>query len=262
MPEGDSIFRLASKLAPVLEGRLVLSCASRQLSSEEAKSLVGRTVASITAKGKNLLIAFDDARILHVHLRMYGRMAIERPRSTFWLPERTAPDLRLETEGGALIGRRLPVLRLVRGSNLPTIGPDLVRPGWSEDSALRGLRTRGDQPIADALLVQQIVAGIGNVYKSEVLFLERVDPRTRVCDLADDHVKSLLRRASMLLQRNLGDGPRITRVALSGPRLWVYGRSGRPCLRCGTAVTRFVQSRSTYACLACQRAPSDTEPSV
>jgi endonuclease-8 len=252
MPEGDSIFRLAAKLAPALEKTRVLACSARRLSSEDARSLVGRTITTVSATGKNLLITFDDARILHVHLRMYGRLSLERPRSSFWLPESAAPDLRLTTEGGTVVGRRLPVLRLIRGSSLPSLGPDLVRPGWSETQALAGLRALQDHAIADALLVQRAVAGIGNVYKSEVLFLERIDPRLPVRLLNDDTLRRLLQRASELLQRNLGDGPRITRVALGGPRLWVYGRSGRPCLRCSAEVIRFVQSRSTYACPACQ----------
>ncbi|HEY8430108.1 MAG TPA: zinc finger domain-containing protein, partial [Sandaracinaceae bacterium] len=94
------------------------------------------------------------------------------------------------------------------------------------------------------------------VYKSEVLFLEGIHPCVRVSELDDDRLRSILRRARTLLRANLGPGPRTTRRALRGPRLWVYERGDRPCLRCGDAIVRFVQGpppgRSTYFCASCQ----------
>lgn len=270
MPEGDSLYRLAAKLAPVLEGRIVEGLTARRLANDVARSLVGHRIVSVIAKGKNLLVYFDDDRVIHVHLRMEGRMFVERPRSTFWAPERIEPDLRIVVKGASVVGRRLPVLRLLtvaqvgRAPDLEGLGPDLVREEWDEDEAVRRLRGLSDREIGPALLVQRAAAGIGNVYKSEVLFLEGIHPRAMLSTLADDDLRTLLRRAHVLLRRNLGNGPRVTRPSLAGPRLWVYGRARRACLRCGTAVAMFMQSdlgpsttatgagRSTYYCAKCQ----------
>lgn len=264
MPEGDSLHRLAAKLGPVLEGREVLAFRARRLSDAAARSLVGRRVVSVTAKGKNLLVRVDDGRVLHVHLAMHGRVFVERPRSAFWAPPRGEPDMRLAVDGAAVVGQRLPVLRLLtaseerRAPDLAGLGPDLTASGWDEPEAIARLRALPDRAIAEALLVQRAVAGIGNVYKSEVCFLERVDPRTRLSELDDAELQALLRRASALLRANVGDGPRVTRRSLGGSRLWVYGRGGRACLRCGAPIVRFLQGappgRSTYACPTCQPA--------
>ncbi|MCW5837711.1 MAG: Fpg/Nei family DNA glycosylase [Labilithrix sp.] len=266
MPEGDSLHRLAAKLAPVLEGREVIAFSARRLSDAAARSLVGRRVVSVTAKGKNLLVRVDDGRVLHVHLKMEGRVFVERPRSAFWAPPRGEPDMRLAVAGAAIVGRRLPVLRILsasaerRAPDLAGLGPDLVAEGWDEPEAIARLRALPDREIAEALLVQRAVAGIGNVYKSEVCFLEGVDPRARLSELDDGELSALLRRASALLRANLGDGPRVTRRSLGGARLWVYGRGGRACLRCRTPIVRFLQGaapgRSTYACPTCQPARS------
>ena len=269
MPEGDSLHRLAATLAPVLEGREVTAFTARRLTNETARSVVGHRVTSVVARGKNLLIRLDDERVIHIHLRMEGRVFVERPRSTFWAPERFEPDMRLAVAGASVVGKRLPVLRLLtasqakRAPDLAGLGPDLVREGWDEDEALRRLRALGGHEIGDALLVQSAAAGIGNIYKSEVLFLEGIDPRDLVSSITDDELRSLLRRASALLRRNLGDGPRTTRPTLGGaPRLWVYGRGGRPCLRCQAPIAHIVQdrARSTYHCPRCQ--PSRTQPSA
>ena len=268
MPEGDSLHRLAARLAPVLEGREVVDFSARRFTNDAARSLVRRRVTSVAAKGKNLLIRFDDARVLHIHLGMEGRVLVERPRSTFWAMdrERWEPDMRLAVRGATIVGRRLPMLRLLtesqekRAPDLAELGPDLVREGWDENEAVRRLRALTDRAIADALLVQRAAAGIGNVYKSEGCFLEGVDPRTMLSELHDDELRRLLRRASALLRSNLGSGPRVTRPSLRGPRLWVYGRGGRPCLRCKTPIVRLMQgpapfsasARSTYFCPTCQ----------
>jgi endonuclease-8 len=259
MPEGDSIHRLAAQLAPVLVGREVRALRARRIPDADGESVVGRRVVAVEARGKNLLIRFDDGRLLHIHLRMEGRVFIERPRSTFWAPSRAIPDLRLAVEGAAIVGRRLPVCRLLTGTTerrtlpLATLGPDLLADDFDEEAAVTRLRGLSRRSIADALLVQRAAAGIGNIYKSEILFLEGIDPRADAAAIDDARLRAVLRCARRLLLANVGDGPRTTRRALRGPRLWVYGRGGRPCLRCGTAIVRLVQSgRSTYLCPRCQ----------
>jgi endonuclease-8 len=264
MPEGDSIHRLASKLAPVLEGREVTAFSARRLTDDATRSLVGHRISSVTARGKNLLIHLDDERVIHIHLAMSGRVTIERPRSAFWSPQRGTPDMRLVAAGTTVVGHRLHILRVLRASqakrppDLAGLGPDLTREGYDEDDAVKRFRSLSNRAIADALLVQRAAAGIGNVYKSEVLFLEGIDPRAMLASIPDDVLRQLLRRASALLRKNVRPGPRVTRPSLSGPRLWVYGRGGRPCLRCKTPIVRFLQGpapgRSTYFCPQCQPA--------
>jgi endonuclease VIII len=110
---------------------------------------------------------------------------------------------------------------------------------------------------------QTIVSGVGNVYKSEVLFLEQLNPFARVEDLTDEVLLRVVRRGAELMRRNVQGGARTTRFGLDGHRLWVYGRSGKPCLKCGTTLQMRRQGdlgRSTYWCPACQVRPLLTPP--
>lgn len=278
MPEGDSLHNLASRLSPVLLDREVTSFTARRIADDAARSLVGKRVVEVRAKGKNLLVRFDDQRVLHIHLKMEGRVYVERPRSAFWAPRPVSrhPELRMTMSGGAtVVGHRLPVCRLLtaaaekRAPDLQRLGPDLCDAQFVESEALRAeavrrlveLGSRSNITIAEALLVQRAAAGIGNVYKSEVLFLERVDPRALVSSLPDETLGRLLLRASVLLRRNLKSGPRTTRPTLTSTRLWVYGRASRPCLRCETGTIEMFKEgsssaasgpRSTYFCPKCQ----------
>jgi endonuclease-8 len=266
MPEGDSIHRLAARLRPRLVGGRVRSLNAHDIADAVADTVVGHTVVAVEARGKNLLVRFDDGRTLHVHLRMLGRVGFERPRSTYWRPRRTPHQLRLDVEGAVVVGNRIPVLRLLKAgaeeriADLRGLGPDIVAAEFDEDECVTRLRALGKRPIGEALLVQRVLAGIGNIYKSETLFLEKVDPSTPVAELDDATLLSLVRRASALLKANLGDGPRVTRSALTGPRFWVYGRRGRACFRCGAAIEMIRQGappgRSTYHCRGCQTVPA------
>lgn len=259
MPEGDSIFNLATRLRPLV-GKEVIAFRARKFADATSASIVGRTVVAVEARGKNLLLGFDDGRVLHIHLRMEGRVFFERPRSAFWKPIATEPDLRLAVRGAAIVGKSLAVLRLLSAKQGERaegdLGPDLCREGWDEAEALRRFRQLEDRAIADALLVQRAVAGIGNVYKSEVLFLERLAPTAPLSTVGDEKLLTILRRASALLRANLAPGPRTTRASLGSSRLWVYNRAGKRCWKCGTPIRRFKQGpgagRSTYWCPECQ----------
>ncbi len=261
MPEGDSIHRLAARLGPRLVGRTVRAFEAHDIANAVTDTVVGHTVVAVEARGKNLLVRFDDERTLHIHLRMLGRVRIERPRSTFWKPRTTTHQLRLGVDGAMVVGDRIPVLRLLRpgadrsAPDLAGLGPDLLAKEVDVAECVKRLRALGARPIGEALLIQRALAGIGNIYKSETLFLEKVHPRAPVSALADA-LLALVRRASALLGANLGNGPRITRAALTGPRFWVYGRRGRACFRCGTAVAMIRQGappgRSSYYCPSCQ----------
>jgi endonuclease-8 len=271
MPEGDSIHRLAARLRPRLVGGRVRAFDAHDIADSVAETVVGRTVVAVEARGKNLLVRFDDGRTLHVHLRMLGRVGFERPRSAFWKPRRTPHQLRLDVEGAVVVGDRIPVLRLLRAGaearapDLVSLGPDLLSADFDEDECVTRLRALGTRPIGEALLLQRALAGIGNIYKSETLFLEKVDPTAPVSALDEATLRALVKRARALLQANLGghgSRPRITRNALAGPKVWVYGRRGRTCFRCGSAVEMIRQGappgRSTYHCRGCQTIPAQS----
>jgi endonuclease-8 len=270
MPEGDSIRRLADELRRAVRGRLVRAFEARTVAGEP--DLVGRAIVEIDTHGKNLFVRFDDGRALHVHLRMTGRVRIEAPavvRARESLRGRRRRDLRLEVDGAIVTGSAIPVLRLVTASamrrTIAELGPDLLAPELDESDATSRLRALAARPIGEALMLQRAVAGIGNVYKSEVLFLERVHPAARVRDLDDATLARLLGRARELMQANVRAGRRRTRGArgarsaggaLAGPSLWVYGRAGQPCLACRAPIAVVRQGaspgRSTYFCPRCQ----------
>ncbi len=262
MPEGDSIHRLAIQFGERIKGRTVSAFESHDIADSVAKTLVGRTIRDVEARGKNLLIHFDDGRTLHVHLRMLGRIGIERPRSSFWRPRRIPPQLRMAMGDIVIVGNRIPVLRLLREQaaartpDLANLGPDIVNKDFDENECVRRLRDVGPRPIGEALLIQRVLAGIGNIYKSETLFLENVHPCAVTSELEEDVLRSLIRRASSLLRSNLKPGPRITRNSIGGSKLWVYRRRGLPCFRCSTPIEMIYQSgiahRSTYYCPKCQ----------
>lgn len=183
MPEGDSIAWLAQKLRRAILGKTV----RKVLAQTIPEDLVGRTVTAVESRGKNLLVRFDDGRVLHVHLRMLGRMRVESPhmlaqKEKLRGPARAIPQLRLDFDGAVVFGSQIPVLRLLapgaekRAAGLETLGPDLLAPDFDEDEAMKRLRAMGGREIGDALVQQRAVAGIGNIYKSEVLFLEKLDP--------------------------------------------------------------------------------------
>ncbi len=268
MPEGDSIFRLAARLRPSLVGSVVRAFAAHDIADAVAATLVGHAIVEVASHGKNLLVRFDDGRTLHIHLRMLGRVSVEKPRSAYWMPRRTSHQLRLDVGRVVVVGNRIPVLRLLsagaeeRAPDLQSLGPDLLATELDDDECVIRLRALGKRPIGEALMVQRALAGIGNIYKSETLFLEHVDPTAPVSELDDETLRALVKRASTLLGANLGEGPRITRKALTGPRFWVYGRNGRACLQCGpsAAIERIYQGappgRSTYYCRSCQTMPA------
>lgn len=139
---------------------------------------------------------------------------------------------------------------------LERLGPDVLGDEFEPGEVLDRVRTRHSLPIADVLLDQSVVAGIGNVYKSELLFLAGVNPNTLVGDVTDDELLEIGRRARQLLALNVRAGPRTTTGERArGRETWVYGRAGKPCRRCasGIEVAR-LGDRVTYWCPGCQPA--------
>lgn len=264
MPEGDTIWRTARALHAALAAKTVLSftsCLFPVTAAARRLGVVGQAVEAVEAQGKHLLVRFSGGAVLHTHQGMRGRWRLERRAGGAGSP-RTHPRARIETADVVAVCLLAPVVELLSRAQaaahpaLSRLGPDLLGTGFDPVVARRRLRARGELPIGIALMDQTALTGIGNVYKSEVLFLCGVSPLARVCDLDDGTIDRLVAKAGELLRRNLGPGPRRTTSDLSPLRLWIYRRSGKPCRRCGTGIERVVQgeqARSTYLCPACQR---------
>lgn len=264
MPEGDTIRRIARALAAELTGRTLDRVEIRDRG--DVVELAGRRVLGVEARGKHMFVHLEGGWSLRAHLGMNGR----------WV-RRHAGQPRPRGATGLLVAgdsvyacERAYSLETVRTTALRThgklarLGPDLLAdpPPLAEAVARARLPAYRDREVGDLLLDQRVAAGIGNVYKSEVLFECRLHPRARVGQLEPAELERLFERAASLMRANLRTRRRTTvplarRPRPSSDRLWVYGRAGRPCLECGTPVERFLQgdmARSTYHCPACQPA--------
>jgi endonuclease-8 len=259
MPEGDTLHRTASGLAPHLVGRPVTAARVRA-GGPQVQRVVGATITSVEAVGKNLLIRFDNGLELRTHLRMNGSWHRYRPGESWRRPPGRA-RLVLEVPGAVAVCFDAPVIELFESRAeaihpaIARLGPDLLDPGWTTDDAReagRRLRDPGRArvTISDALLDQRALAGIGNIWRNETLFHERVDPWTAVADLDDVTLDRLVATARRLLRASADQAPGRARMA-------VYRRTGRPCPRCGSLVRSAPLSReiprTTYWCPTCQR---------
>jgi endonuclease-8 len=274
MPEGDTLFRTAAGLRPHLEGRTVIAARTGGPGPvPRVERVIGATITGVRAAGKNLLIDFDNGLELRTHLRMHGSWHRYPPGAPWRRPAGRA-RLVLEVPGSVAVCFDAPVVELferrAEGLHpaLSALGPDLLDPAFDAAEAHRRLRApeRAGLEIGVALVDQRALAGIGNVYKSEVLYLERVDPFVRTAELDDTTLDRIVERARALLYANVDRtaGPeRITTGARRGPggrplgpAVHVYGRTGRPCPRCGTPIRSAEQGtelpRTTYWCPACQ----------
>jgi endonuclease-8 len=273
VPEGDTIFRTAEVLRAALVGRRIIAARAQPQpglrSVPDLSRLIGATVASVEARGKHLLIGFDAGLTLRAHLRMRGSWHRYRPGEAWRRSPRSASVV-LETAESVAVAFDTPVAELltdaglIRSRALSTLGPDLLARSFDGEEALRRLRERDGEALGNALLDQRAVAGIGNVYKSEVAFLEGLDPWAPVAAFDDADLLNALRTARRLLEANTRGGARITTGSRArGQGLWVYGRAGRPCRRCGTGVQSARQgemARLTYWCPRCQPARSRGQP--
>lgn len=263
MPEGDTIHRSAAVLRTVLLGKPLTWFDAPRLTTPSPK--VGAVVEQVEARGKHLHIAFDDGLVLHTHMRMTGSWHVYRPGERWRKSSRSARVV-MEVPGWTAVCFNAPVVETYRAADLRRhpnqggLGPDLCVPGADVDEAVArlGRLVAEGTSIAEALLDQRVACGVGNVYKCEVLWTCRLDPFTPVEAVHDEERHRLLTTAGAMLRANL-DGPeRITNPHAGGP-LAVYGRNGKPCIRCGTPVEvrkHGVLARVTFWCPGCQLRPS------
>ncbi|BCJ57831.1 DNA-formamidopyrimidine glycosylase family protein [Micromonospora endophytica] len=259
MPEGDTVWNTARVLERALTGSR-LTGSDFRVPRLATTDLTGWTVTGCASRGKHLLLRFeapDRARAtLHSHLRMDGTWRTYAPGERW--TARPAHLIRavLRAPVATAVGYHLHDLELVPTAEedrlVGHLGPDLLGPDWDADEAVRRLATHPDEHIGVALLDQRNLAGIGNLYKCEVLFLRGIHPRTPVRDVPD--LAGLVTLAQRLLAANRGRWTQSSTGSLRrGQTSYVYGRRAQPCRRCGTAIRKEeLGERVTYWCPTCQ----------
>jgi endonuclease-8 len=258
MPEGDTVWRTARQLDEALAGQ-VLTCSDFRVPRFATTDLTGRTVTETVSRGKHLLTRVDGGLTVHTHLRMDGSWRI-RPTGGY-LPRDHRIRLVLGNESRQALGYQLGVVEV-----LPTrsearavghLGPDLLGPDWDAAEAVRRLGADPDRPVGEALLDQRNLAGIGNIFATELLFLRGLSPWRPLGEVSD--LLGLVELGQRLLDAHKERvGIITTGVARRGEETWAYGRAGKPCRRCGTRIRRAEQGatgeeRVRFWCPACQR---------
>ncbi|HZI78802.1 MAG TPA: DNA-formamidopyrimidine glycosylase family protein [Vicinamibacterales bacterium] len=276
MPEGDTIHRAARTLHTALSGQRVERFESvfAHLTRVDADTpIAGRVMEQVEARGKHLLMWLSAVRsgaslVLRTHMRMHGSWHIYRPGER-WQRPRHEMRIVIETAPYVAVAFTVPVAEFVdagdvdREGPIAELGPDPLGDAFDAAAAVARLQARGDLEIADALLDQRAIAGIGNVFKSEILFAARVSPFAHVRALGPEALARIVTIAERQMRANVGEtasmsaagGRRTTNRLDPLARLWVYGRRGLPCRRCGTPIQRAKQgpdARSTYWCERCQ----------
>lgn len=278
MPEGDTIFRAARTLNKALSGRVV-TLFETQLAKlacvDEDSPLAGRVVEKVEARGKWLLIFLSGDLILLTHMLMSGLWHIYRTGER-WKASRSAMRIVLTCGEMQAVGFNIPVAEfhthrsLERNSQTLKLGVDVLGNDFSIEAGIRALReyahTNPEAEVGEALLNQRVLAGLGNVYKSEVAFAAGVHPFRRMSTIADRQLERMADAAKRYMQANVADGTagaivtyasnrRTTREMSGDQRLWVYGRAGQECRRCGALIEKRKQgagARVTFWCPSCQ----------
>jgi endonuclease-8 len=278
MPEGDTIYRSARALAKALEGKVITAfetgLAPLARVNDDAP-LAGRTVEKVESRGKWLLIHFSGDLILVTHMLMSGSWHLYRTGEKWWMG-RSRMRVALSTADWQAVAFNVPIAEfhtartLARSGQVPALGPDVLSEGFTIEQGVLRLKSYGEAhpeaEIAVVLLNQRVLAGLGNVYKSEVAFAAGVNPFRAISTITDREFEVMTERSQRWLKVNVIDGAgdgivtysgnrRTTNSANREDRLWVYGRQGQECRRCGALIQmrkQGEQARSTYWCPACQ----------
>ena len=263
MPEGDTVWLAAKRMHEALAGRVLVRSDFRvpQLATTD---LSGRAVLEVVPRGKHMLTRIEGGLTLHTHFRMDGSWHLYRPGDRWQGGPAWQVRAVLENAEWQAIGYRLPVLELLEtadeNSAVGHLGPDVLADDWDLDEALRRLRAEPQREVGLALLDQRALAGLGNLYRTEVLFLRGLTPWVRVGDVPD--LPALVEKGRRLLLANRGHWEQSTTGSLRRDEShWVFERSGRPCRRCGTRILTAEQgqapyARLTYWCPRCQVGPA------
>jgi endonuclease VIII len=267
LPEGDTVHKWARRLDAALTGHTITRFQLRRSPRGLRPPAAGTTVTAVEARGKHLLVHFDDGATLHTHMELLGRWDVYAPRQRWRRPGHTARAIIEVDDGTSAVCFAAPITELRRegrasaptraARSLAALGPDLCDDDPDLDEVLRrAANAHADAAVGDVLLDQRVSAGIGNVYKSEVCWAERVHPFTPFTAIDDEQRRALFGTAHAQLRANL-DTPR--RVTYRGG-LAVYGKASRPCPRCRTKIEQAyggqTDERTTFWCPRCQPPPT------
>ncbi len=268
MPEGDTIYRTAASIRKWMGGRTV-TAAQSQVVGLKLQNLVGRAIVGVEPHGKHLVISFgtrpelddDEPVALHSHMRMSGSWHVYSTDAEWQRPLRQA-NVIITAKDRLAVCFNAPIVSLLaerdvqRGTTIGKLGPDvLVDPFSAAAVVVRARATRNDDAVGEVLLDQRVVAGIGNIYRCESLFLEGIHPWTIVSQLSDEQLAALVTTASTIMRANLGK-PVGRDFGNGESKTWVYGRGQLPCRNCATVVQsrkQGTQARTAYWCSSCQR---------
>ncbi len=260
MPEGDTVLVAARRLHKALAGEVIVKSDLRmpRLSTVD---LSGQTVTEVVARGKHILLRTDAGATLHTHFKMEGAWHLYRPGER-WRGPGFQVRAAIETANAVAVGFRLAICELIRTSaeaqRLRHLGPDVLGHDWDRTEALRRLGTHPEREVGTMLIDQRVMAGPGNIFKSEVCFLERLNPWTAMGDVADP--ARLVDRMKELMEANREIGRQVTTGdPRPGHERWVADRWRLACRRCGTQIRKADQAsydfeRVTYWCPQCQPA--------
>jgi endonuclease VIII len=278
MPEGDTIFRTARSIGRALIGKPVTVFRSTYpllMRFNDDTPLAGQMVDGVEARGKWMLIYFSGGGILASHLLMNGRWHIYKQGERWQLPH-FHMRIVIENEQYQAVGFRVPVAEmhtarsLERNTRIPRPNSDLLSEDFDAEGTVERLMARPGEAIADALLDQSVLAGVGNVFKSEICFVNGLNPFRTMGTLTREEATAAIASAKGLLRANVledsgntivtyrGQQRRTTHSSDPSETLWVYGRHGEPCRRCGEAIRRRIQgddARVTFWCPRCQPMP-------
>jgi endonuclease-8 len=261
VPEGDTVWLAARRLHAALAGKTLIGNDFR-VPALATVDLTGRAVLEVVSRGKHLLTRFSDGRTLHTHFKMDGTWHLYDPGQRWNGGPAWQVRAVLDVADRVAVGYRLPVVELVATTReadvIGHLGPDLLAEDWDEAEALRRLRSQPDREIGPALLDQRNLAGIGNLYKTEALFLSGITPWVTVGTTPD--LEGVVRRARRLLMANRGHWEQTTTGSTRrGDDHWIFER--RHCRRCGGLVLTATQGeplveRISYWCPRCQTGPA------
>lgn len=263
MPEGDTIFRTAESIRKWVEGCEV-TAAQTKVRGLDVERIVGKTVSGVEPRAKHLLIRFSNGLTLHTHMRMTGSWHVYS-KGDRWRKPRYQAKITIECGDRLIVCFNAPVVEMLLPSDerthraLQGLGPDVLGEGEFDFAEVRRRAATRDKfiLIGELLLDQQVVSGIGNIYRCESLFIDRIDPYVTREGITDEQLDHVVQTAMRLMKANAGPaGDRGRAFDAGGPsNPWVYGRTGRPCLVCGTPIKASrlgVQARDIYWCPSCQ----------
>jgi endonuclease-8 len=282
MPEGDTLFRTARTLGRALVDKPITGFRSTYpllTRFNDDTPLLGQTVDRVESRGKWLLVHFSGGGILVTHLLMSGSWHIYRPGER-WQKPRFQMRIVIENSSYLAVGFQVPVAHmhsassLVRDARIPGTAMDVLRPDFDAQAAIERVLARAGEEIGDVMLHQHVLAGVGNVFKSEICFVTGLNPFRLVGTLTRQQAAEAVAAAQRLVGANVledsgdtivtygGRTRRTTHESDPGASLWVYGRAGEPCRRCGERIRRRIQgpdARVTFWCQGCQPMPDGSD---